>query len=74
MSCIYCDGACNKITKNEGWGSVTDQFGNDLIKENMELLTEFEIREEKTNRGNFYVIISKFNDVKSQQNNGAKLQ
>ncbi len=70
---IYVDGACNKNTGDEAWGSVTDFYGNDLLEDKQEFMTDMETKIEKLPVGTRRIIISKFNDVKTQQNNGAEL-
>lgn len=83
---IFVDGGHNSMTKDEAWGCVVDQNGNDLICENLKSLQynsslfsdsikteKLIIRKELLPVGYRNVIISKFNDVKIQQNNGAEL-
>lgn len=70
---IYVDGGCNKNTKGEAWGSVVDKDGNDLIGIYYGLLQDMTLRYEDLPVGRRVVIIAKFDDVKTQQNNGAEL-
>lgn len=72
-NCIYVDGGCNKNTKGEAWGSVVNKDGIDLIGLYYSLLQDMILRYEDLPVGRRVVIIAKFDDVKSQQNNGAEL-
>lgn len=75
---IFVDGGHGKYSGDEGWGRVTDDRGKDI-------LCKFEdIDGAKTYGGIIYkdvvlpvgksrILVSKFLDVKSQQNNGAEL-
>lgn len=73
MNSIYVDGACNKNTQGEAWGSVVNHLGQDLIGIYYPLLSDMTLRTEQLPVGNRVVIIAKFDDVNSQQNNGAEL-
>lgn len=68
---LYVDGACNKNTEGYGWGSVTNDLGEDQLKpeEHPDLL----IVNKKCPVGSRNVIIAKATDVQSQQNNYAEL-
>lgn len=70
---IYCDGGHNLHTKDEAWGSVVDVRGKDLLEIHKGLMSDLETRPEKLPVGTRRIIVSKFNDVKTQQNNGAEL-
>ena len=70
---IYVDGCYNKSTGDYGWASITDSNGNDLICKNLQLFNEFILLDVNTPKGGYKIIQSKFNDVKSQQINGAEL-
>lgn len=72
-TCIYVDGGHNKETGDEAWGCVTDSIGNCLIKDNTYLLDDLSIKEVNLPVGKRHVLIAKFKDVVSQQNNGAEL-
>lgn len=70
---IYCDGGHNKHTDDEAWGSVVDETERDLVYEYKELLSDMSLKKVKLPKGERWIIVSKFNDVSSQQNNGAEL-
>ena len=72
---IYCDGGHKqKISKDEAWGSVTDEKGVDLIPIYKDLFKDMNLKKVNLpSRGPAIIIISKFDDVKIQQNNGAEL-
>lgn len=70
---IYCDGGMNKYTKPEAWGSVVDDDGKDLIESNLKILSDMNIVQKQLKKDIRFIIISKFNDVATQQNNGAEL-
>lgn len=70
---IYVDGACNNFTKPYALGSAVDHYGNDLIKNFQPLFTDMTLREYDLPVGKRFVIMVNFNDVVSQQNNGAEL-
>ena len=70
---IYTDGGHNKFTGEVAFGSVVDAHGRDLIEDNRYLLEDMELRPVMLPVGLRTVIISYFNDVVSQQNNGAEL-
>lgn len=72
-SIIYTDGGHNKSTGDEAWGSVVNKNGKDLLDEYKHLFTDMTTRIENLPVGARRIIISKFNDVISQQNNGAEL-
>jgi len=73
MESLYVDGCCNKQTKGNGWASVVADNNIDLIDAYSCILSDFIIEDVSTPKGKYKVIISKFNDVASQQNNGAEL-
>lgn len=70
---IYCDGGHNKHTGEEAWGSVVDEENNDLIPIYKDLLNDMIIKRVKLPVGDRWIIVSKFSDVSTQQNNGAEL-
>lgn len=72
-SIVYVDGGQNSMTKDEAWGRVTDSFGNDILSNYLHLFPDLDIKNANLPVGLSSVIISKFNDVASQQNNGAEL-
>lgn len=70
---LYCDGGFNSFTTPYAWGSVVDEKENDVITPNEDMKIENkQLLGTKKNKFR-NVIISKFDDVKSQQNNGAEL-
>jgi len=74
MAQIFCDGACNSHTGNEAWGSVTNSIGEDLlVEENKSVYVDMVTRIEKLPVGTRRIIVAKFDDVNTQQNNGAEL-
>lgn len=70
---IYVDGGMNKKTGDEAWASVVDGDGNDLISQCRDLLDDMKIKSVDLPVGKRDIIVAKFADVKSQQNNGAEL-
>ena len=71
---LYVDGGHNRQTGLEGWGRVVDAVGVDLLAPHISLFPDIQIRDVVLPRmGASYVLVAKFNDVKSQQNNGAEL-
>jgi ribonuclease HI len=73
LTTIYCDGGQNSHTKDEAWGSVVDCNKNDIIEEYKELLSDMKLQEKRLKNDTRYIIVSKFNDVETAQNNGAEL-
>lgn len=75
LSVLYADGACNKKTGDCAWGSVVDSKGQDLIETYLHLLTDMqtEVKQLPSNKGLRRILIAKFNDIKTQNNNGAEL-
>jgi len=70
---IYVDGGHNRQTGIEAWGCVVDAGGRDLIAPHSDLFTDIPLRDVVLPVGPRYVFVAKFNDVTSQQNNGAEL-
>lgn len=76
---LYSDGGHNKMTKDEAWGSVTNDKGEDLLETYQSLFSDMNSKivdlpsKDKKSLEKRRIIISKFNDVKTQQNNGAEL-
>lgn len=70
---IYVDGGHGKYSEDEGWGSVVDGKGNDLLAKYFFLFPDMNIKKVSLPGGDRYIIISSFSDVKFQQNNGAEL-
>ena len=73
MSIIYCDGACNSQTNSYGWGSVVDEKGKDILEDNISSINDMFTKVENLPIGKRRIIVAKFNDVNSQNNNGAEL-
>jgi ribonuclease HI len=74
---MYVDGGCNKMTGDEAWGSVVDDNKNCLITKYKKMIREefpdLILKKKELPVGVRYIVVSKFNDVASQQNNGAEL-
>jgi len=69
---LYCDGGHSKQSGKDAWGSVTDEYGNDLLCE--EKINDMVIKVVNLpKRGTTTIIVANFPDVKAQQNNGAEL-
>lgn len=68
---IYVDGCCNNTIGS--CSSVTDKYGNCLVKKNLTMLSEYLPEYTTKEHGNRIVYEVNFDDVKSQQNNGAEL-
>jgi ribonuclease HI len=75
MTSIYSDGACNSCTDGSGWGSVVDEQGKDLLglEENVTAISDMVTRDQVLPIGKRRIIITKFDDLVSQQNNSAEL-
>lgn len=82
LSIIYTDGGCNKETSKygEAWGSVVDMNGSDLLESYKEILEckvnrnfDLPYRTQKLKNDTRTIIVAKFEDVKTQNNNGAEL-
>lgn len=74
MDGLYFDGAMNKTTNGNGWGSVTDKHGLCMISSNISFATDITtLKVVLPNKQNRTVLVVKFNDVKSAQHNGAEL-
>lgn len=75
ITTLYSDGAMNKNTGNEAWGSVVDQDGVDMIGLYHSFINDMKSKDEILPKGigKRKVILAKFNDVSSQQHNGAEL-
>lgn len=71
-STIFVDGAYNKHTKPNAYGSVTNHRGVDLIEGNKHLLSDMEIVRIDLPVGTRDLIVCNFDNV-TQQNNGAEL-
>lgn len=72
-SALYTDAGCNSHTGDEAWASVVNQNSQDMIEQHKDLLSDFEIREVSLPVGNRHIIVAKFSDVQTQQNNGGEL-
>jgi len=72
-SAIYGDGAQNKTTGDNAWGSVVDEKGNDLIERYKELFTDLDTREEELPVGKRRIVVVNFTDVAIKQVNGAEI-
>lgn len=70
---IYSDGAHNKVTGDEAWASVVDSRGTDLVAIHHSICQDMPTKEVDLPIGKRKVMVAKFNDVASQQNNGAEL-
>lgn len=70
---IYVDGGHGKYSGHEGWGSIVDDNGDDLLAKHSFLFPDMDVKKVSLPKGERYIIVSSFSDVKSQQNNGAEL-
>jgi ribonuclease HI len=72
---LYSDGAHNKETGTEAWGSVVDSNKKDILSKHKDLFKDMQLKEIKAliKPIDRIACISCFNDVKQQQNNGAEL-
>lgn len=78
---VWVDGGCSDLTAPEGWGSVVDNRGRDILcrKDVLPIIKDLKHRVEVLPKGSVSlggsrtVLISNFADVKIQQNNGAEL-
>lgn len=70
---IYVDGGHNRITGKNAFGSVVDGFGNDMLNYYRDLLKDMELITVNLPKGIRTVIVARFSDCESQQNNGAEL-
>lgn len=70
---IYTDAGMNKKTGDYAWGCIVDQNGDDLIITHLSLFQDMKIEKETLPVGERMVIKVKFDDVKTQQNNGGEL-
>lgn len=70
---LYVDGGHNKQTGVEAWGCVVNGNNDDMINKHKDIMQDLELKNVTLPVGNRTIIVSKFNDVKSQQNNGAEL-
>lgn len=72
---IFCDGGDNAQTGNEAWGCVVDENNVDLLEAYQALLVDLPMRVADLPQpaGRRWVLVSKFDDVKYHQNNGAEL-
>jgi len=68
---LYIDGGHSKHTGDTAWGRVIDSKGTDLVALHAERLGQDLCLLKTENHGT--VIVAKFDDVVSQQNNGAEL-
>jgi ribonuclease HI len=73
ITTIYCDGGFNKHTKPDGWGSVVNGYGVDLVGYYSGLLNDMNLKEVLLPVGKRIIMVSNFNNVTTQQNNGAEL-
>ena len=73
LSILYTDGGHNKMTGDEAWGSVVQGQGVDIVPLYKTLFSDLKLKNVNLPVGNRDIVISKFNDVKTQQNNGAEL-
>lgn len=70
---LFTDAGMNKYTGEYSWGSVVDENGNDIIYKFQDLLQDMIIENKFLPTGERYIIKVKFDDVKTQQNNGGEL-
>ena len=70
---LFTDGGHNKSTGIEAWGSVVDVYGKDVMEQYKHLFTDMKTKVVELPVGIRRIVVSKFNDVSSQQNNGAEL-
>ena len=76
---IYTDGSCNPQTVPYAWASVVDEKGTCLIDINHKSNSTFPLKIEpktmfgKKSKETRNIILTKFDDVQHQQNNGAEL-
>ena len=70
---IYTDGAHNKVTGHEAWGSVVNENKKDIINDYHHLFPDMNTEIRDLPVGTRRIIVAKFNDVSSQQINGAEL-
>jgi len=73
MSVIYCDGGHNKVTGDVAYACVVDGNSDDLLSQFEELFSDLKTKEASLPVGRRLVLIADFDDVKTQQNNGAEL-
>ncbi len=72
-SVIYTDGGQNKLTGMDAWGCVTNNKGKCIIYKYMGLLSDMTLIQRTLPAGERWCIVAHFNDVVSQNNNGAEL-
>lgn len=71
---LYVDGGHNRQTGTEAWARVVDAVGVDLIAPHVPLFPDIQIRDVVLPvMGASYVLVAKFTDVVTMQNNGAEL-
>ncbi len=70
---LYSDGACNSDSKPNGWASVVSDTGDDIIMQNQVLLSDLKLAQGNFSVGTRAVAVTYFDDVASQQVNGAEL-
>lgn len=70
---IYVDGGYNNFTKPYAYGCVVNGYGYDILAFIPELVSDLNIKRVTLPVGERNVVVSNFNDVLSQQNNGAEL-
>lgn len=73
MDILYSDGGMNKHTGDEAWGSVVNREGKDMVGIYAHLFSDMKLKTVDLPVGRRMIAISKFSDVKFQQNNGAEL-
>ena len=70
---IYVDGGYNNFTKPYAYGCVVNGYGYDILLCVPELVSDLNIKRVTLPVGERNVVVSRFNDVSTQQNNGAEL-
>lgn len=69
---IYVDGAMNKNTQPNAWGSVVDNDGRDLVQYNEVLSPDLKYHKEKLPVGERVIIVCFYPGV-THQNNSAEM-
>ena len=72
---LFVDGGHNKMTENEAWASVVNHDNKCMIThyKDSTLFSDLTLKEVELPVGKRNIVISSFDDVKIQQNNGAEL-
>lgn len=70
---IHCDAGQNKHTNGTSYASVTDEFGNDLIEDNLELFKDFKTARVSLPGGFRHIIITDCDTKNKMKNNSGEL-